>query len=286
MEPYYTQQRYLRPWTAPPGLPTSLGHHTSLMYRWGAEKRAHHHYYTSTKHRSSPRSCSSFEAGAGSPVRVVPRPGLIRDSTVLHEPGRGAKPRGCKCVQLTSVHAGLHKLALDARVRHLHLHVRAAVVECKIATEQGATALPRAAQSPSMLRRAQPSPQQPHSAPAEAWSTGCHLRVTPCAIRRPPVRSVSALNCLAGFFHGSGASPITRSKRSMSAATPAVGSSRSKCGGEPSTIRRLPPAPRPATPRPRPAPRSAALSGARSTARSCCAPRASTGSASARGACR
>ena len=62
-------------------------------------------------------------------------------------------------------------------------------------------------------------------------STGCHLWVTPCAIRRPPVRSVSALNCLAGFSHGSGASPITRSKRSMSAATPAVGSSGSKCGG-------------------------------------------------------
>ena len=130
------------------------------------------------KNRTSQPTAQLFEAGVGSQVRVVPRPGLIRDSTVAHEPGRGAGPRGCKCVQLTSVHAGLHKLALDAQVRHLHLHVRAAVVECKIATEQGATALPRAAQSPSMLRRAQPSPQQPHSAPAEAWSTGCLLAAT------------------------------------------------------------------------------------------------------------
>ena len=46
-----------------------------------------------------------------SQVRVVPRPGLIRDSIVAYGPGRGARPRGCKRVQLTSVHAAVYKLA-------------------------------------------------------------------------------------------------------------------------------------------------------------------------------
>ena len=63
------------------------------------------------KNRTSQPTAQLFEAGVGSQVRVVPRPGLIRDSTMAHEPGRGARPRGCKCVQLTSVHAALYKLA-------------------------------------------------------------------------------------------------------------------------------------------------------------------------------
>ena len=66
------------------------------------------------KNRTSQPTAQLFEAGVGSQVRVVPRPGLIRDSTVAHEPGRGARPRGCKCVQLTSVHAALCKLATES----------------------------------------------------------------------------------------------------------------------------------------------------------------------------
>ena len=124
----------------------------------------------------------------GSPVRVVPRPGLNRDSTVAHEPGRGAGPRGCKCVQLTTVCAALYKLATSVHTPS----APACECGCSGAQDRHLTkAQPRSHKLPSRPPCSEEHShclsRGPHSAPAEACSTAWHLQVTPSATRRPPI---------------------------------------------------------------------------------------------------